>query len=124
MIVEVKNGEVRRYPGTYEEYVYNLEQSIGPQQTEEIIKIKPAKTDDEKKQRYEDIKNEKKKLKKIEDDIFDLEKEKMRLMRKQAKDPQAFSLDDYRHLGDLDKETKAKEDEWLKIQEDIQNLEK
>lgn len=124
MIIEVKNGEVRRYPGTYEEYIYNLEQSIGPQPTEEIIKIKPAKTDDEKKQRYEDIKTEKKKLKKIEDDIFDLEKEKARLLRKQAKDPQAFSLDDYRHLGDLDKETKTKEDEWLKIQEDIQNLEK
>ncbi len=124
MIIEVKNGEVRRYPGTYEEYIYNLEQSIGPQQDEEVTKIKPAKNDEEKKQRYEDIKIEKKKLKKIEDDIFDLEKEKARLLRKQAKDPQKFSLDDYRHLGDLDTETKNKENEWLRIQENIQNLEK
>ncbi len=123
MIIEVKNGEVRRYPGTYEEYIYNLEQSIEPQQTEEAVKTKPAKTDEEKKIRYEEIKSEKKKLKKIEDDIFDLEKEKTRLLRKQNKDPQKFSLDDYRHLGDIDKEIKNKEEEWLKIQENIQNLE-
>ncbi len=124
MIIEVKNNEVRRYPGTYEEYIYNLEQSIGPQQEEKITNTKPAKTDEEKKIRYEKTKAEKKKLQKIEDDIFDLEKEKMRLLRKQTKDPQKFSLDDYQHLGDIDKETKNKEEEWLRIQEDIQNLEK
>lgn len=120
MIIEVKNGEVRRYPGTYEEYIYNLEQTMEPDQKEEAPEVKPRKTDEEKRQHHEEMKAEKKKLQKIEDDIFELEKEKNRMLRKQAKDPKAFSLDDYQHLGDLDKIVKAKEEEWLSIQEKIE----
>ncbi len=135
MIIEVKNGEVRRYPGTYEEYIYNLEQSIEPEEKniESVIPVtshstgfkqtglsENLKTNEEKKQRYEEIKEEKKKLKKIEDDIYEMEKEKTRLLRKQSKDPQKFSLDDYRHLGDIDQEIKNKEEQWLVIQEKIE----
>lgn len=121
MIIEVKNGEVRRYPGNYEEYIYNLKQSIEPQPKEETLVVKPKKTDEEKRQRYEEIKVEKKKLKKIEDDICEMEKIKTKLLRKQAKDPKKFQLADYRHLGDLDKEIKNKEEQWLTLQEKIEN---
>ncbi len=119
MIIEVKNGEVCRYPGNYEEYIYNLEQSIEPEKKEEVAPVE--KTDEEKKQRYEEIKAEKKKLQKIEEDICEMEKVKTKLLRKQAKDPTKFQLADYRHLGDLDKEIKNKEDEWLALQEKIEN---
>ena len=120
MIIEVKNGEVRRYPGNYEEYIYNLEQSMELEQKEEKI-TQPEKTDEEKKQRYEEIKAEKKKLQKIEEDICEMEKVKTKLLRKQAKDPTKFQLADYSHLGDLDKEIKNKENEWLVLQEKIEN---
>ncbi|MBI5221671.1 MAG: ABC-F family ATP-binding cassette domain-containing protein [Candidatus Magasanikbacteria bacterium] len=118
MIIEVKNGEVRRYPGNYEEYIYNLEQSLEPEKKEEPVVVE--KNDEEKRQRYEEIKAEKKKLKKIEDDIFEMEKTKTKLLRKQTKDPKKFSLDDYRHLGDIDQEIKNKENEWLTLQEKIE----
>ncbi len=125
MILEVKDGAVRRYAGTYEDYVYHLEQIIEEQIEENIknIDIEKTEKEDNKKQHLEKIKTEKKKLKNIEVEIEQLEKEKTRFNRKQVKDPEKFSKEDYEIFGKVVKQIQEKEEEWLKIQEYISNLE-
>ncbi|MFA6548174.1 MAG: ABC-F family ATP-binding cassette domain-containing protein [Candidatus Magasanikbacteria bacterium] len=119
MIIEVKDGAVRRYVGTYEDYIYHLEQMIDEQEKEdtEIVDLEKTEKNNDKKQRFEKIKIEKKKLKKIEDEIYELEKEKTRLNRKQTKNPEKFSKEDYELFGEIVKQIQTKEEEWLKIQE-------
>ena len=126
MILEVKGGAVRRYPGTYEDYIYRLEQMIDAEEKADEKSAKPEKpiSGDDKKQRFEQIKIEKKKLKKIEDEIAELEKEKIKQNRKQTKNPEKFSREDYEVFGKIVKQIQYKEDEWLKIQEEIQELSK
>jgi ATP-binding cassette subfamily F protein 3 len=127
MILEVKDGAVRRYPGTYEDYIYHLEQMIDEQENENnqqiaINSTTPLKIYDEKKEQFAKLKIEKKKLKKIEDEIASLEKEKISLHRKQTKNPETFSKEDYEVFGKLLKQIQDKEEEWLATQTNIENL--
>ena len=126
MILEVKEGAVRRYPGTYEDYVYRLEQMIDEEEKveEKTTKDEKNNNNDDKKQRFEQIKIEKKKLKKTEDEIAELEKEKIKLNRKQTKNPEKFTREDYEVFGKIVMQIQEKENEWLKIQEEIQELNK
>ncbi|EKD42939.1 MAG: hypothetical protein ACD_72C00528G0001 [uncultured bacterium] len=128
MIVEVKDRAVRRYPGTYEDYVYRLEQMIDEEvKNTNVIPVKTGiyeNNNDDKKQRFEQIKTEKKKLKKIEDEIAELEKEKIKLNRKQTKNPEKFTHEDYAIFGKIMKQIQDKENEWLIVQETIEQLNK
>ena len=125
MILEVKDGGVRRYVGSYEDYIYHLERMIDERIKEEIPIVNQEKMEknDDKKQRFEKIKIEKKKLKKIESEIELLEKEKIRLNRKQTKNHENFSKEDYEIFGKVVQQIQVKENEWLQIQETILNLE-
>jgi len=122
LILEVNSGSVRRYVGTYEDYIYHLSQTInyeGEKEEKNPNHVSIEKTDNDKKHRFEEIKTEKKKLKKIEDEITSLELEKKHLSRKQAKNPTKFLLSDYQKLGDIEKQIKIKEEEWIIIQEKL-----
>lgn len=124
MIIEVQNGQVKRFPGTYEEYIYRLEQTIKNEDYDASEDENLIEHHNSKKIYYEEIKIEKKKLKRLEDEIAELEKEKIRLGRKQAKNPEKFSTESYQRLGEIEEEIKNKEWDWLKIQQKIEDFNK
>lgn len=124
MIIEVQNGQVKRFPGTYEEYIYRLEQTIQDEDYDANKDENLIEHHSSKKLYYEEIKTEKKKLKRLEDEIAELEKEKIRLGHKQAKNPEKFSTESYQRLGEIEEEIKTKEWDWLKIQQKIEDFSK
>lgn len=124
MILEVKDGALKRYPGTYEDYIYRLEQIIDDENYDESKDEVLQNREESKKVHYEEIKTERKKLKKIEDEITELEKEKIKLNRKMAKDPTKFPRESYQRLGEIAEQIQTIEWQWLEIQQKIELLAK
>lgn len=117
-IVEVKNGGVKRYVGSYEDYIYYLEKSVETLGEEKgkkepgvpvVVEVAVKPENDLKKQR--------KQLKKLEEEIAELEREQKRLSKRQAKNPQAFTHEEYEEMGNIAKSLSAKEAEWLSLAE-------
>ncbi|MDO8509707.1 MAG: ABC-F family ATP-binding cassette domain-containing protein [bacterium] len=117
-IIEVKNGMARLYPGSYEDYIYHLEQDILKQEVDE------GKTEvsfegelpTQKMKPFEELRAIRKTISKVENDLHDLEKEKTKLLRKQSKNPLKFSSSEYQKLGEIIQQVEDKEKEWLELQ--------
>ncbi len=114
-IIEVKDGGVLRYPGSYEDYIYYLENSAAPVKVEKDVETVEAVVAQPKQ--IDELKKQKKELKKLEEEIVELEKEKNRLARKQAKNPAKFAHEGYVRLGEVIKIIETKEAEWIKLEE-------
>jgi len=115
-IVEVEDGRAVRLPYNFEEYVYRLEQKVDKEENE----IKPEKEEKDKKQKFEESKILKRKLKKIEEEINIFKKEKEGLLKKQYANPKNFLLADYERVGELEKLLTEKENEWLEISGELE----
>mgnify|MGYP001175612257 FL=1 len=115
-IVEVGDGRAVRLPYNFEEYVYRLEQKVDKEENE----IKPEKEEKDKKQKFEESKILKRKLKKIEEEINIFKKEKEGLLKKQYANPKNFLLADYERVGELEKLLTEKENEWLEISGELE----
>lgn len=122
-IIEVRGGMVKKYSGTYEDYVYALEQAIDRDMGGESVGAKNNQTDHDAnpaptvkiESASEDKKTIKKRIRKIEDELAELEKRQQILYKKQQKNPAKFLSEDYRCLGEIDDEIKTKEGEWLEL---------
>ena len=119
-VFEVGGGKVRHYPGTYEEFVYHLENLN--EEKEDLQKVKKIeKQDDAPKEildNKESLKKEKRKeLKKIENDLEEWGKIKNKLLKKQADNPFKFSIQNYSDLGEATKKVEELEEKWLALQE-------
>jgi ATP-binding cassette subfamily F protein 3 len=114
MILEVGGGQVRPYPGTYEEYVYHLEQTL----TEEAL---PKTTPVVSKSSIDTVapkdpdrqKDDRKRLKKVEKELAIWEKTKNKLLKKQQSNFSQFSREDYAALGEAVERVEALEEEWM-----------
>lgn len=82
--------------------------------------IKPEKEEKDKKQKFEESKILKRKLKKIEEEINIFKKEKEGLLKKQYANPKNFPLADYERVGELEKLLTEKENEWLEISGELE----
>lgn len=116
LILEIKDGQVRRHVGTFEDYIYYLknyinqnaaETSTDEADTAPSLAFKPN----------DEIKKIKRELRKTEEEITELEKTRKKWSKKQEKNPTKFSVEDYKTLGDIIKQIEQKEEKWLKIQE-------
>ena len=115
-ILEVNNGKVSNYPGTYEEYIYHLEQVVEKSNTDsEDKKIinKNSDSNTEKKVLKNQTRQIKRQLEKIEKELADLEIEKDKFLKKQAKNPAGFGVEDYKKLGELSKKIEELEKSWM-----------
>jgi ATP-binding cassette subfamily F protein 3 len=98
-ILEVANGKVRLYPGTYEEYVWSVQQSmalvtaekpgIGPgalpakgKSAQPTETIKPSNWKDQKKQLEKELRSCERKLEATEKELGDLQKENEEINQK------------------------------------------
>ena len=116
-VIEVKNGTIRRYADTYENYVRHLEHLV-TEETQSATAPHNTEQNDLKKNNYERIKQRNKELRKIEERITELERDRNRLLKKQAKNPTDFSHENYRTLGEIMNTLEIEEKKWLEIQTD------
>lgn len=126
LILEINDGQVRRHVGTFEDYVYYLENYVN-QDTPTTIPNTSTVIQSEAKDLLSSVKDtpaitlkhQRKELKKLEEEITELEKEKNKLSKKQAKNPEKFATEDYARLGEVMKLIEEKEEKWLKMESEI-----
>lgn len=123
-ILEVNNGEVRRYASSYEDYVYYMEKRIKIEQEE--VEDKEVAADEStsvlKRVRYQETKEEKNKLKKLEKSIKQLEEKRDILSAKQISDPVNFPPQDYELFGQIAAQLLDKEREWFELCDKIEKM--
>lgn len=143
-ILEIYNGRVRRYPGTYEDYVYHLEQ-IARGEKEELSEIAAATETSgsakankiaEKISEDEKLKNERaeqaklkseitkltQQIKKQDQRIHHFTQERDKLLEEIKKSPFHYSKARNLRLKELQVNIEESEDEWYALQEKLDKL--
>lgn len=122
LVVEVKNGKVLRLPYNFEEYIYRLEQEVDKEDEEIKPKEKEEIDENEKdrRQKFEENKILKRKLKRIEENLQELRKEQEELLKRQSRDSQKFLLRDYERMGEIVDLLEEEEEEWLEASTELE----
>lgn len=119
-IIEVKNGSVKLFNHSYEDYVLQIKAQMNiasdPEENNTIL------TTSEKAERRQELKRLQKEIKKIEEKIKKLTEEKEDLLSQFATNPTNYSRELNEKVGLVFKEITDAEEEWLKIQEKIEKL--
>ncbi len=119
-IFEVKNGEIRNFPGTYEEYLYAVSLEAGiPQDKQDEVVTEAAN----KKERHEKRKELLRTIQKLEKQLEDLEQERENIMKSILTNPTKIDVERDRRLQTLMTILSHTESEWLKAQEELQKIE-
>jgi len=120
-ILDVRDGTVRSYPGTYEEYVYALRQEEGLiKEKVEVVEEEPQAMS--KAERHEKIRELKRKIIKVEKELDKLEEERTGLMKLFTQDPLTFDLERTRKLTRLETMIPHAEGEWAKLTAELEQL--
>jgi ATP-binding cassette subfamily F protein 3 len=127
-IIEVNNGQVRRYPGDYEDYVYHLENSLRA----EIVETQSAKgggpkTAEKPRSDYhlrKELESEKRKLasriKKVEEEIAAYKKEHETIHEHFMSDPAAWSRESHSRYEELARLIDTREHLWLELTDKLE----
>lgn len=149
LIIEVKDGNIRKYPGKYEEYVYHLEKAAedefspyrrgpGSDKNKNSAKrpedgnrsgsasgqksqSKESAQDAEKKNKAE-LNQLNEKFRKCENRLQHFKNEKDKLYEDMAKNPFLNSKERNQKLKELESQIRDEESEWLLLQEKIEKL--
>lgn len=123
-ILTVQDGFVTPYPGTYEEYVYDLRVALhtlpeSETATEENVPGQRTKADI-----YRDIREQRRAVQKLEKALEDHSNEKNRLLEEFAAHPTEFSLERNQKLHTLETILRHTEDEWIAAKMRLEDLER
>jgi ATP-binding cassette subfamily F protein 3 len=137
-ILEVGGGTVRSIPGTYDEYVWLIEQEIeralpsgaGPRgvmgaAAEATAAAEAAEREAEKERRREardELKEQQKRLRKVEARVIELEDDQKRILARMAAQPTVFSPELSKQLAAASKALKEAEAEWIECTSAIEWL--
>ncbi len=122
-IIEVKDAHINRYHHNYEDYVYHLEKRMLREQENDsdaapakVTPIQEGKSAPKKKAKpAEELRQDKDKIRKIENMLGKLDKEKQQLVREFEANP-AYSKERAERFAEIDKLIAEKENEWLMLQ--------
>ena len=122
MILEVKNGEVRRYGGTYEEYVSDLRALYGDE--EKLVEPTPAIIEPEisKETDKDRLKAARSEIRKIEKDMSTLQEERNYILQEMALNPTRISPVQTKRLHEVDDLLQKDEERWFDHQRLIEWL--
>ncbi len=122
-IIEVRDGTLRRYQHSYDDYVYHLKKRLAIQETE--TKDEPEKSETSTltaAERHALQKEERRALREIEHTLADLEKEKLALLHTFEKNPTTYLRDETERLKEVEKLLSETEAAWLQKTQDIDRL--
>lgn len=141
-ILEVQDGALRSLAGTYDEYVWRLEQEIdrevpegaraggergsaesGTASSADEVAAKEAEKQRRRDTR-EEVQEQKKRLRKAEAKVIELEDEKKRILDRMAAQPTVYSPELSRRLSEITKLLSAEEKLWLEVTQSIEWLER
>ncbi len=124
-ILDVGEGRVMHYPGTYEEYMWDmkrrLELRVTSLEVEEMRESKEEMTT--RKERYEVLKKKRQLATKLEKQFNEFVDEKRTLHEELVANAGAFSLELNQRLATLDTMIRHTETEWNKTIEDVWKME-
>jgi len=132
-ILDVKDGKINRYPGTYEDYVDFLERQAREDINAEDAKQTTQKNTKEKKKALnkqvtkelkQQIKEIKQRIKKCEEDAARYKLEKETIYQEFMDNASAYSRERQRHLEKATKLLEKEENLWIKLSEELSELEK
>jgi len=118
-IIEVKNGEIKRYNHNYEEYVYHLQKRV----EEDLGTIEGPKMDLEKAEKKKlriKIRETKKQLQRLEKAMEKLKEEKKVLVNWFEENFKEFSEEKSRRLSEIEKSLSSKENEWMELELELE----
>ncbi len=134
-ILEVKGGQIRHYPGTYEDYVYSLEQAAREDRKEASVErsshssastsgeTRPVRHEDpHKKDHKAELSKLRKKMAGEEAHLGALTKERDQLLEKQAKNPFHFSKERNLRLKEIQVQMEETEKTWYDLQKKFDQL--
>jgi len=130
-ILEVGGGHVARYPGTYEEYVWELKRKLdlrpdgngAPHQFPTPESELAASGKSIRQERYEELKKKRQLASKLEKQLTELGTEKRKLLEQILENPTNFNLERNQRLSTLDTMIHHTEDEWLKVSDQVWKME-
>jgi len=122
-IIDVKNGKVVKYPGTFEDYVWKLEQMAqsGEEEAEEPEAPKQKTEYELKKEKASEVTRLNTQLKKLERALELLREEKHGIEMAFAQDPKAWSREKSDRLNELNRLIDEEELRCFEIREKIEN---
>ncbi len=122
-ILDVREGTVRSYPGTYEEYVYDIAKEEGlVSQKEQLAESKERAEGSSKAERYEKQKEIRRAIGKTEQQLTALEDERSALMKLFTQNPTEFNLERNRRLTTLETMIQHTEAEWIRLTEELTTM--
>lgn len=139
-ILEVKNGRILHYPGSYEDYVYHLEQvargeesESGPEiltdplaKPESVSEKKPEETPESLKrgEMQAEMRKIKKAMEKAESRMRHHTEERTKMLEEMAKNPMHYSKERNLRLKELQIQIEKSEDEWCSLQTRLDKFKK
>jgi len=123
-IIEVKDGKATRYHHNYKEYVYHLEQVVKDEVREEVSEVPKKEKTQNTRKKNNALRNLKKKIRILESALDESHKTKDELLKDLEKDPTVYSKELSEKLGEVEKDIKRVEAEWLLACEKVEKLEK
>ncbi|MEK9152484.1 MAG: ATP-binding cassette domain-containing protein, partial [Patescibacteria group bacterium] len=114
-ICEVRNGTMRRYPGTYEEYVADLAAAAAEMTEPDAGAASPDAA--EKHERAMLERDRRRKRRKIEEKLQEFEKERGDIHGYFFENPTEYAPEKQQRLSELEEEIERAEKEWLKLAE-------
>ncbi|KAA0206060.1 ABC transporter ATP-binding protein [Candidatus Uhrbacteria bacterium] len=122
-ILDVRDGTVRNYPGTYEEYVYDVAKEEGVVSKEDQLAQQEARVRGASKtERYEKQKELKRAISKVEKQLDALEDERSGIMKLFTQDPAKFDLERTKRLSTLETMIQHSEAEWERLQAELAEI--
>lgn len=128
-ILDVKDGKIEKYPGTYDDYVDFLErkarEEMGEPEPEETKPEKPKKSKEEKRAEREikaQIEGLEAEMKDCETKLENYRKERDEIQAELMSSPDAYSAEKHIRLDRLAKMITSEEARWISLGEKLNNL--
>lgn len=121
-VIEVKEGRVRVFPGTYEEYVQDVEQNALASLEDEAEVAEVAAGKEIARARRDEIQEKKRELLRIEKRMKEWDEKRSKLLAFFFENPLDYDPEKRRQLEEATEGLVHEEEKWLTIQGDIENL--
>jgi ATP-binding cassette subfamily F protein 3 len=123
-IWDVHDGHVKTYPGTYEEYIWQLKHTLGlVSEPGEMMAQVETVAKSTRAERYQELKRKRQTASKLETTLVELGKEKRKLYDEILTNPTEFSRERNERITTIETMIRFTEDEWIKVQEEIKKIE-
>lgn len=123
-VIDVRHGNIRKYMGSYEDFVEEVAARMEQDSEEENLEVDPAEEmlHAKRRERHERVRQWQRELRKTEEEMSKLEKEKSIILQYFFDNPTDYAPEKATRLKEIDERLVILEGGWLKAQEEIESL--